>query len=147
MAPKLHCCFFTAPPLSLGFPGGASGKDPTCQYRKHSSVPGSQRSPRGGHSNPLQYSHLENPHTEEPGRLQSMGLQESNTTEVTEHACTSPSLCISPSLISNYLNLPFQTQGRSWRLESVPHKQESGDKKASVPRSPTWSCSASVVAL
>ena len=27
------------------------------------------------------------PRTEEPGRLQSMGSQESNTTEVTEHPC------------------------------------------------------------
>ena len=36
------------------------------------SVPGSGRSPGGGHGNPRQYSCLENP-TEEPGRLQSMG--------------------------------------------------------------------------
>ena len=40
-----------------------------------------------------------------------------------------------PPLISNYLNLPFGTQGRSWRLESC--LQETGDKKASVPGSPT----------
>ena len=26
-----------------------------------------------------------------------------------------------PPLISNGLNLPFETQGRSWRLESVPY--------------------------
>ena len=32
-----------------------------------------------------------------------------------------------PSLISNCLNLPFGTQGRSWRLESVPYKQETGN--------------------
>ena len=38
------------------------------------SIPGSGRSPRGGHGNPLQYSFLENP-MEEPGWLQSVGLQ------------------------------------------------------------------------
>ena len=32
------------------------------------------RSPGGGHGNPLQHSCLENPWTEEPGRLQSLGL-------------------------------------------------------------------------
>ena len=31
--------------------------------------------PGGGHGNPLPYSCLENPWTEEPGGLQSMGLQ------------------------------------------------------------------------
>ena len=39
------------------------------------SIPGSGRSPRGGHSNPFQYSCLENPVEEEPGRLQSIGSQ------------------------------------------------------------------------
>ena len=36
---------------------------------------GSGRSPGGGHGNPLQYSCLENPWTEEPGGPQSIGLQ------------------------------------------------------------------------
>ena len=36
---------------------------------------GSRRSHGGGHGNPLQYSCLENPWTEEPGGLQSIGLQ------------------------------------------------------------------------
>ena len=35
------------------------------------SIPGLGRSSRGGHGNPLQYSCLENPWTEEPGGLQS----------------------------------------------------------------------------
>ena len=33
------------------------------------SIPGSGRSPGGGNGNPLQYSCLENPTEEEPGRL------------------------------------------------------------------------------
>ena len=40
------------------------------------------------------------------------------------------------SLISNCSSLPFGTQGRSWRLESIPYKQEMGDIKPSMPRSP-----------
>ena len=39
------------------------------------SIPESGRSPGGGNGNPLQYSYLGNPWTEEPGGLQSMGLQ------------------------------------------------------------------------
>ena len=43
--------------------------------RDVSSVPGSGRSPGGGHGNPLQYSSWRIPWTEEPGGLQSIGLQ------------------------------------------------------------------------
>ena len=46
------------------FPGGASGKEPACQHKRcqrHGSVPRLERSPGGGHGNPLQYSCLENP--------------------------------------------------------------------------------------
>ena len=38
-------------------------------------LPGLGRSPEGAHGNPLQYSCLENPLEEEPGRLQSTGSQ------------------------------------------------------------------------
>ena len=38
-------------------------------------IPGSERSPGGGHGNPLQCSCLENPLDMEPGRLQSIGSQ------------------------------------------------------------------------
>ena len=74
-----------------GFPGGTSGKEPTCQCgrckRCGSSVPGSGRSPREGYGNPLQYSCWRIPWTEEPGRLQSIG-SESDITEASKHACT-----------------------------------------------------------
>ena len=48
----------------MGFPDGASGKEPACNagdIRDVGSIPGSGRSPGGGHGNPLQYSCLENP--------------------------------------------------------------------------------------
>ena len=56
--------FFGGPIKSvLGFPGGASGKEPACQCRLDERevglMPGSGRSPGGGHGNPLQYSCLE----------------------------------------------------------------------------------------
>ena len=39
-------------------------------------IPGSERSPAGGNSNPLQHSCLDISWTEEPGRLQSMGRKD-----------------------------------------------------------------------
>ena len=45
---------------------GTNGKEPTCQCRRlkrdAGSIPGSGRSPGGGHGNPLQCSCLDNPH-------------------------------------------------------------------------------------
>ena len=68
-------CFFNV----KGFPGGASGKEPTCQCRRLKRedaglIPGLGKSPAEGNGNPFQYSCLENS-TEEPGQLQSIGLQ------------------------------------------------------------------------
>ena len=47
------------------------------------SIPGSGRSPGGGHGNSLHILAWRIPWTEEPGGLQSIGLKESNMTEVT----------------------------------------------------------------
>ena len=47
-----------------GFPGGGSGKEPTCQCRRYKICgfnPWVGSSPGGGHGNPLQYYCLENP--------------------------------------------------------------------------------------
>ena len=46
---------------SSGFPGGASGKEPTSNVGDLGSIPGLGRSPGGGYGNPLQYCCLENP--------------------------------------------------------------------------------------
>ena len=48
-------------PVFLGFSGGSDGKEFACSVGDLDSIPGSGRSPRGGHGNPLQYSCLENP--------------------------------------------------------------------------------------
>ena len=64
--------------LSLGFSGGASGKEPTCQCRRHDTwIPSlGQEYPlkeeMATHSCILAW---EIPWTEEPGGLQFMGLQ------------------------------------------------------------------------
>ena len=47
----------------------------TGDVRDAGSIPESGRFPRGGNGNPLQYSCLENPMTEEPGGLQFKGWQ------------------------------------------------------------------------
>ena len=50
--------------LHCGMPGGASGKEPSCQCRRHKRHefnPWVRKIPGGGHGNPLQYSGLENP--------------------------------------------------------------------------------------
>ena len=46
-----------------------------CNVGDSSSIPGSGRSSEEGNGNPLQYACWEIPWTEEPGRLQTMGLQ------------------------------------------------------------------------
>ena len=48
----------------VGFPGGASGKEPVCQCRRcktHGFDPWVRKIPGGGHGNPLQFSCLKNP--------------------------------------------------------------------------------------
>ena len=44
-----------------GFPSSSNGKETDCSARDLGSIPGSGRSPGGGHGNPLQYYCLENP--------------------------------------------------------------------------------------
>ena len=69
--------------MFLGFPGGSAGKDSACNAGVAGdavSIPGSGRTPGGGHGNPLSILAWRISWTEEPGKLQSMGLQESDMT-------------------------------------------------------------------
>ena len=63
----------------FGLPQWLDGKESAFNAGDVGSIPGWGRSPGGGHGNPLQYSCLEIPWTEEPGGLQSRGLQKSRT--------------------------------------------------------------------
>ena len=72
----------------IDFPGGVSGKEPTCQCRGHKrtgSISGLGRSSGGGYGNPLQYSCLKNP-MDRGAWWATLGHQESDTTEVSKHA-------------------------------------------------------------
>ena len=59
----------------LGLPGGSDGKESACDARGRSSISGLGRPLGEGSGNPLPYLASRLPWTEEPGRLQSMGLQ------------------------------------------------------------------------
>ena len=52
---------FCFSPLPFRLPTWCSSREFTCQYRRHSSIPGSGRYPGEGNGNPLQYFCLENP--------------------------------------------------------------------------------------
>ena len=51
--------------------------------RDAGSIPGTRRSPEGGHGNPLQYSCLENPMKRGAWKATVHGVTESDTTKVT----------------------------------------------------------------
>ena len=61
--------------MYMGFPGGSDSKESAYNVGDLGSTPELGQFPGGGHGSPLQYSCLENPWTEEPGGLQSMGSQ------------------------------------------------------------------------
>ena len=67
-------------PAAHGFPGGSVVNNPPANAGDAGLIARLGGSPGEGKGNPLQYSHLGNPQTEEPGGLQSMERQESDTT-------------------------------------------------------------------
>ena len=100
-----------------GFPAGSGSQVTVCNVGDLGSIPGSGRSP--GEGNPLLYSIIpQNPEfwripwTEEPGRLQSMGLQSqtqlsnSHTHTHTHTRCIFSflkNLCCSPQWLSQFI--------------------------------------------
>ena len=64
----------------MDFPGGSGSKESVCNLGDLCSIPGLGKSLEEGNNNPLQYSCLEDPVTEEPGGIQSME-SESDTTQ------------------------------------------------------------------
>ena len=72
----------------MGLPTWHSGKEFTCQCRRHrdtGSIPGLVRSPGVGNDNPVQYSCLENSLDRGAGGLQSTGPQRVGYDWATEH--------------------------------------------------------------
>ena len=76
---RVYSSYFCSPVLIIWIiPGGAMVKNLLAivgNLRVMSSIARLGRLPGEGRGNPLQYSCLENPGTEEPGQLQSIGLQ------------------------------------------------------------------------
>ena len=64
--------------IFAGLPWWLSGKESAYNIGDLDLIPKPGRSPGEGNGNPLQYSGLEYPRTEEPGGLQSMGHRESD---------------------------------------------------------------------
>ena len=65
-----------------GFASGLDGKESAWNAGNPGPIPGSGRSPGGGHGNPLQYSGLENPHGQRSmAGYSPWGHKESDTTE------------------------------------------------------------------
>jgi len=64
---------------NLGFPGGSVVKKPPANAGDMNLIPEWRRSPGEGNGNPVQYSCLGIPWTEQPDGLQSMGSQKSWT--------------------------------------------------------------------
>ena len=75
----------------MSLPSGSAGEESTCSAGDTGdlgSIPGSGRSPGGGHGNPLQYACLETPMGRGAWRATVRRVAESDTTEATECACT-----------------------------------------------------------
>ena len=100
----------------LDFPCGSAGIESACNEGDLGLIPGLGRSPGGGHSNPLQYSCLENPHGQRSlVGYGSWGNRESDMTErlSTAHVSMSgfvPS-CWAVVLHGEVIWLPSSSQG------------------------------------
>ena len=89
---------------SKGLPWWLNGKVSTCNAGDLGSIPGSERSPRGGHGKPLQYFCLENPHGQRSRAGYSpRGPKELDTTE----QLNTHMVCVCQSQPPNLSLLPF----------------------------------------
>ena len=109
--------------------GGSDSKESACNAGDLGSIPGSGRSPGGGHGNPLQYSCLEYPHGQRSLTGYSpCGHTESDTTEGLSHTQHMKGIkplisqrTLRDNLLSCLLSLLNHT-GKS--LNKFPTKQE-----------------------
>ena len=95
----------------MGFPGGCwAGKVSACNGGDLGLIPGLERSPGGGHGNPLQCSCLEDPH----GQKSPWGHEESDMTE---------QLTIAQHILVTGRNLwKAEWLLRCWKYLVCPHK-------------------------
>ena len=86
LSPLLQLTSLHPARFQVGFPGGSVGEESACNAGDAGLIPGSGRSPWGGHGNPLQSSCLENPMEREAWWATLCAVTKSDTTETTEHA-------------------------------------------------------------
>ena len=81
-------------------------------------IPGSGSSPGGGNGNPLQYSCMGNPWTEEPGRLQSLRLQrvKHNWRDWARASCQEICRMLLFHFHKNFWNSMFSSILQMWKL-------------------------------
>ena len=108
-------CFNHCSALFWGFPGGSSGKESTCQCRRHRSQSLGQEEPleneMATHSSTLAW---RNPWTEEPDRLHCMGSHRGRHS----WACTQHNALLSYSVVSM---LPSVIAGSFSKIVSSSH--------------------------
>ena len=81
------CIKYSSLLFIMGFSGGSERKKSTCNVGDLRLTPGLGRSPGGGHSNPLQYSGLENPHGQRSlAGYSPRGHKELDMTEAAHHS-------------------------------------------------------------
>ena len=110
----------------MGFAGGSDGKASPCNAKDPGSIPGLGRSPKEGNGNP--HSTIlawKIPWTEEPDKLQSMGLQRAGHDRATKHIFNQ-ALNSSPlSDLPGHPGFKSQPSPLPWKTEH-PHYEESG---------------------
>ena len=99
----------------LGFPGGSSGKESSCNAGDLSSIAGLGRSPGGGRDNPLQYSCLENPHGQRSRKAAVHGIAKSRTQrkQVSTHWCRAERASQVLLMVKNPMQETWQTRVQS----------------------------------
>ena len=116
----------------LGFPDGSSNNESACSARDRGSIPGSGRSPGGGHGNPLQYSGLENPVDRGAWWATIHGVAQSDMTERAGLSFSSLSL------------LGFMVNSHYWNciisIECGPWGREESDTTEQLPFHFSLSC-------
>ena len=78
------------------FPGGSDGKESVCNVGDSDLIPGSGRSPRKGHGNPLQYFCLDNSIDRVTWQATVCGLQTVRHNWATKKSCTHNTICLHP---------------------------------------------------
>ena len=109
----------------VGFPGGTSVKEPTCQCetrKKHEFNPCFRKMPGGGHGYTLQYFCLENPHGQRSlwRVLQSIGLQKARCDWSNLEFMHASSIVSLPRKTCSFLLLLLARLLNNWCISSWP---------------------------